>query len=74
MDKRLVFLALTDPLKVGDGCHRSAGQELKTIVLKNAPGTSGVLLMAQERASFPLRTRRQPLHECIVSWHDVAMS
>lgn len=64
-DKRLVFLALMDPLKVGHGCHRSAGQKLKTIALKNTPGISGVLLMAQERASFLLRTRRQPVQGSI---------
>lgn len=64
-DKRLVFLALMDPFKVGHGCHRSAGQKLKTTTRKNMPGISRVLLMAQERVSFPLRSRRQPLHESI---------
>lgn len=43
----------------------SAGQKLKAVALKNTPGISGVLLMAQKRASFPLRTRRQTLHEGI---------
>lgn len=64
-DKKLVFLALMDPLKVGHGCHRSTGQKLKTIALKNKAGISGVLLMPQEGASFPLSTRRQPLYESI---------
>lgn len=65
-DKRLVFLTLTGLLKVGHGCHRSAGQKLKALALKNPPGILGVLLIAQKRASCSLRTKRQLLDE----WHE----
>lgn len=60
-DERLVFWTLTNLLKVGYGCHRSAGQKLKALALKNPPDILGELLMAQKRASCSLRTRWQLL-------------